>query len=455
MANGTLQEEADLDGDRIHSVEKTYFLATPTGSFSIMSTAWQGPFAIDFVFYKLWPFLLGVIALSGGVAFITFRFIRNRYDEVAHERARLGDFALSSSDWYWEMDEKLRFSYFSPVFTSVTGVPQSVLLGVTREENGNPGAAKEDWEKHLKDLREHRVFKDFVHPRTKPDGTVVWLSINGRPIFENGKFKGFRGTGRDISHRRAIEKQLISTKEEAERANQAKSEFLANMSHELRTPLNAIIGFSELLMHETFGPVGDPKNRDSLTSIHEAGNHLFAIISDILDISKIEANVLEIDDEVFDVVKVATETVRMVLPSAQEKGVSLKADFQDEFPKITADRLRVKQVLLNLINNGIKFTPSGGEVVVVMKVEANDGVVISVTDTGIGIAEENIHKIIEPFGQVADSQKRSHGGTGLGLSICKSLMELHGGNMIIESELGKGSRFVVRFPPERTCQPEL
>ena len=450
LETGDLETILDSYQGESRLVETAIFSSDPVGRLSIAATAKPSKFVVDFVFFKVWPVLLFSIVASITIAATAYEFVRSRYNEVEAERLRFNDFAESSSDWFWEMDENLRFSYFSSRFTEVTGVPQSVLLGVTREENGNPGATEEDWEQHLRNLHSRRPFRNFVHPRTKPDGSVVWLSINGKPVFQNDRFLGFRGTGTDITRHRAAEEQLKDLKEKAEHADRAKTEFLANMSHELRTPLNAIVGFSDALARGTFGPIDDPQIQGSIKSIYDAGNHLTQIISDILDISKIEASVMALDEEEVNLVGVVSDAVSLLLPSAQDQEIELLTEFPEDLPSILGDRLRIKQVSLNLLNNALKFTPSGGRVVVSLELQNHNGISMRVSDSGIGIKREDISKIVEPFGQVANTQSRNHGGTGLGLPICKALIELHGGYMEIESEIGQGTTVVVEFPSERT-----
>jgi PAS domain S-box-containing protein len=453
--NDGLETAGKIHGIGNDFVEMVQFISDPPGQILIISSARSGPFIVDFVFYKLWMFLVVAVLVSIAIALMAYRFVRNRYDEVSHERTRLRDFATSSSDWFWEMDENLRFSYFSSRFTDVTGVPMSMLLGVTREENGNPGASREVWSKHLADLHGHRAFRNFIHPRVKPDGSIVWLSINGAPVFENGRFSGYRGTGTEITRQREMENQLIELKEEAERANKAKSEFLANMSHELRTPLNAICGYSEALERETFGSLGNRKNNDAVALINQAGTHLMELINDILDISRIEAGSMEIQDEELDLSELVEEATTMVQRNALEHHLTLVTEVPDVLPLIRADQLRVKQILLNLLSNAIKFTPHGGQISVVCEADIAEGVTIRVTDTGIGIRKDDIPSIMEPFGQVADALNRNHGGTGLGLPICASLMELHNGTLTIESTKDIGTSVSAKFPSERVLWEEV
>jgi len=222
------------------------------------------------------------------------------------------------------------------------------------------------------------------------------------------------------------------------------------MSHELRTPLNAIIGFSEVLTKETFGSLGDRRNADFVSGIHKSGIHLTRIISDILDISKIEANEMRVDECTVDLARVVENCLAMTVQQADTAGVELKMDGESHIPFLLADEHHIKQVLLNLISNAIKFTPPGGQTTVGVRQNDEAGLEIHVADTGIGIDKKDMEKILEPFGQVAESFWRDHGGTGLGLPISLSLMKLHGGSLDIESELGKGTTVIARFPAERT-----
>lgn len=257
----------------------------------------------------------------------------------------------------------------------------------------------------------------------------------------------------EIDRRVQVEAELRAATEEAELANRAKSEFLANVSHELRTPLNAIIGFSDTMGHEALGPVGNPRYREYLADISQAGNHLLTLIKDILDLSKIEVGKTELRDDIVRVSHVVDACMRLVKQRAEEKGVALCADIAPRPPNLFADEQKLRQILINLLSNSVKFTEAGGRVTISCR-QDQDGYLFAVADTGIGIAENDIPIAMSPFRQVDGALSRKHNGTGLGLPLSRSLTELHGGNFELQSEVGVGATATVRFPSERIVPEE-
>ncbi|HEY4343641.1 MAG TPA: MHYT domain-containing protein [Parvibaculum sp.] len=241
---------------------------------------------------------------------------------------------------------------------------------------------------------------------------------------------------------------LMTALEAAATSSQAKSQFLATMSHELRTPLNAIIGFSEILATELFGPLGSARYREYAHDVKDSGAHLLGLINDILDFSKVDAGHLQLDDEPVDLKQVIEESLRMVQQQATHQGVALRSDIEIDLPRLRADHRRVRQVLLNLLSNATKFTPSGGRIVISAHVEGGM-LKVKVADTGIGIAPDDIPKALERFGQIDSDLNRKYQGTGLGLPLSKRLVELHGGTLGLESEIGVGTTVTATFPAER------
>jgi signal transduction histidine kinase len=242
--------------------------------------------------------------------------------------------------------------------------------------------------------------------------------------------------------------RLARARDEANHANRAKSEFLAHMSHELRTPLNAINGFSEIIKDEMFGPVA-PRYRDYAADIHRSGMHLTALINDVLDLSKIEAGKLEIDETTIEPAAIVESCLRLVHDRAHKASLRLQTDLPRELPLLRADERLLKQMLLNLLTNAVKFTPEGGRVTVAAGGAADGGLVFAVRDTGIGIAAEDIPRALEPYGQVATARDRNPEGTGLGLPLVKKMIELHGGRLALDSTPGIGTTVALSFPKER------
>ncbi len=236
----------------------------------------------------------------------------------------------------------------------------------------------------------------------------------------------------------------------AESANRAKTEFLANMSHELRTPLNAIIGFSEIIQNEIMGTIkGNPKYVDYARDIRGAGTHLLGVINDILDIAKIEAGQLDRREDVFEIGEALDACVQMLADQAAESGLRLVREGQDTLPCLYGDEKKFKQIVINLLSNAIKFTSEGGTVTLGAEVEAEGSLKVTVSDTGIGIAAEDLENALAPFYQVDSAYCRTLEGTGLGLPISRALAELHGGSLDLESEPGVGTTVIVRFPSEK------
>jgi PAS domain S-box-containing protein len=290
---------------------------------------------------------------------------------------------------------------------------------------------------------------DYEHRVIWPNGEVrvlhqlgeVQRDANGRP------FKMF-GTTQDVTELHAARAELMESKLRAESANQAKSRFVASMSHELRTPLNAIIGFSELLQNDD-GMLNEERRREYARDIHSSGKHLLSVINDILDISRIEAGKVTLDEDVTPIADLVESAFRMVRPRAEETGVTIEYQVEAGLTEVFADRRLLLQTLLNLASNAVKFTERGGRVEIMARGADDGGVEIAVRDTGIGMSAADVARVGEPFLQVDGRLSRKFEGTGLGLVIAKRLLEMHGGTLEIESALGKGTTMTICLPESR------
>ena len=320
------------------------------------------------------------------------------------------------------------------------------------------------------DIEQHR-FLDLIHPddvdqaatinavplpgqmltatyRTlHGDGHYVWIETATRGIYDaqTGALRNLISVSRDVTQRMNHELEVKAAQERAESANKAKSRFLANMSHELRTPLNAVIGFTDLMRQRTFGPLGNERYEEYATLIYDSGQLLLDLISDMLDMAKIEAGKLELNYERVDVNGTVEDCVRMLRDRADNNGLELTISLPEEPLFLIADRRAVKQVLLNLLTNAIKFTPAGGHVGV--SVRYGDGLAtITVRDTGVGIPASELPRLGNPFEQVNCDPMLAKGGSGLGLALVRALMEKHGGTLSVDSEEGVGTTVRITFP---------
>jgi two-component system cell cycle sensor histidine kinase PleC len=288
-----------------------------------------------------------------------------------------------------------------------------------------------------------------VNARIVSDAPSALLS--GFIVTRDGRYLGVataldlvRLTVEDMADRA---RELQEAQARAEQASRAKSQFLANMSHELRTPLNAIIGFSEIIRDQTFGPVGSPQYRDYARDIHHSGQHLLSLVNDILDLSKVEAGAIELHEEEVDLGHLLEAAEVMLRQRAVQGGVQLRIDLPEAPLAILADPRKIKQVLVNLIGNAVKFTPDGGHVQVTVRVDGDLEAVVA--DTGVGMSAQEIPLALTPFKRIDGDINRKVQGTGLGLPLSKALVEAHGGSLALTSEPGAGTRVVIRLPAAR------
>jgi two-component system, cell cycle sensor histidine kinase PleC len=342
-----------------------------------------------------------------------------------------------------------RFRFVNSWLARRYGLPAAEMIGKLPSALCEDDETRDSMERHREIIDGQRSPGAWEQEISLPSGQRRVL-LNNLALLHDGEGQPALvvSAGLDITDRTAAERALLAAKEEAELASRSKTEFLANMSHELRTPLNAIIGFSQLMAEEMMGPLGSARYTSYARDICASGQHLLNVIGDILDVSKLEAGDIELDEDEVEVAQVIRNLQHLVVERARALDIGIDLEMPADLPKIRGDALKLKQILLNLISNAIKFSHQGGRVVVRGGVKP-DGLHLSVTDHGIGMDDQEIKTAITRFGQVASAWSRKHQGTGLGLPWAIGLIELHDGRLAIDSVKGKGTTVTVVLPSSR------
>jgi len=368
--------------------------------------------------------------------------------------AARGDFLLSViggiQNPVFVKDESFRFVFVNEAFCRFMGRSEAELIGATDFD-----VVPAEHAQVFRDV-DVKVFAEGVPHENEEaisvGGSECWI-VTRKSIFAlPGAGRFVVGVISDITQRKRMEVEFWQAKMEAEQANHAKSQFLANMSHELRTPLNAIIGFSEIIKEEFFGPIEEARYRAYAEDIHSSGGHLLQLINDILDLTKIDAGKYKIWETECNVELAVADVVRLMHDIVVRNGITLENKTASHLPMLFADERAVRQIVTNFLSNAAKFTPRGGHIEIAVREAADGCLEISVADTGIGMAQEDIPRALSPFDQLEDSWDRRYEGTGLGLPLVNALLTLHDGKLEIASAPGIGTTVTARFPLHRTIR---
>jgi PAS domain S-box-containing protein len=301
-----------------------------------------------------------------------------------------------------------------------------------------------------------RMARDFVSQIKRRDGSIIWIAENAQAVVDgDGRLLFYEGTVEDATARRNSEEAALrimrETRDATRDAARSKSSFLAAMSHELKTPLNAVIGFSDVMRQELFGPVGNERYRSYVDDIHENGRRLLGKINDILDLTRLEGHLMDLEEQnlcMADMVAAAQHAVT----EGKKTSAPIELDVPANLPLLRADAKRLRQILVHVLSNAVKFTASGGRIGVAAKIEADGRLAIIVSDTGIGMRPELVNQAMHPFRQLDGRLERNFEGLGLGLPLANALMGLHGGQFTIQSGLGDGTTVSLRFPANRVIR---
>lgn len=363
---------------------------------------------------------------------------------LAESEARIQTLLDNSPAPIYFKDRDFRFVMVNRRFTEVYGASAADVIGKTSlDVHGHEKGAA--FIEHDRQVMEKRI----LIRREENIGGATFLTAKFPVLNSDGDLIGVGGIETDISERVAVERAYRQARDEAEAANRSKSAFLANMSHELRTPLNSIIGFSDSLLAGTLGPVENPKHREYLSIIRDGGEHLLQLINDILDLSRIEAGKLKLEEGEVDLHTAFADSIRLVAERAGSGGLYIDNRIPKDLPELWADERQLRQVLINLLSNAIKFTEAGGRIDATACILDDGSAEIRVADNGVGIDAENLKLVQQPFVQVADAMTRKHKGSGLGLAIVQSIVNMHGGTFTLESTLGEGTTAIINLPETR------
>lgn len=431
------------------------FVSLIAGSTALASLKTGGEFAAAFAIAAV----LHAVSLSAAV--LVYQLWTNTARQ-AREKLRqqqdtvsflLNDFEDGAGNWLWETGSDFRFTYASPRLAELLGIDPAAIttmtLGDLAGPDPGPGQAWAGF--HNKLLHQMPIAAEEL-PSTA-GGQLRWLRIAAHPLFAaSGAFAGYRGVGRDVTAEKQSRDQLVEAKTAAEQANAAKSQFLAVISHELKTPLNAIVGFAELLSAPQADSLSEATRQSHLRTVLEQSRHLQHMISDVLDATRFEKGTMRLAEQEGDAAELLEIAVKMCRDLAEGSNCTIIATISDGI-EIKGDIARIKQVLINLITNAIKFSPSQGYVYAGLERRADGGLAFTIRDGGMGIAASDAERIFEPFVQADDGMTRRFGGMGLGLSIARKLARLHGGDVTLESELGSGTTARLILPASRITWP--
>ncbi|WP_419902202.1 PAS domain-containing sensor histidine kinase [Kiloniella sp.] len=373
-----------------------------------------------------------------------------RIAEREMNEQRFKDFANTASDWFWETDQNLNFTFISKDFPNIPGLNTQNLIGNNWNFLKNPPIETKASDDYFRMLQQQKRIRNMEFCYTCHRNTRIHQTLNATPFYsEDGQFAGYRGTGKDVSISYLAEQKLVEAKEQAEFANRSKSQFLTNMSHELRTPLNAINGFSELITSTEVDEKSNSQTKEYAHEINTAGNHLLKVINEILDLSRIEAGQLTLNEDTLDIQTLLNSCKSMMAEYLEGRDLSYNQQLPEEPIYFTGDNKRLKQILRNLLSNAVKFTPDTGAISLESLILESGDIQISIIDNGVGISSDVLPIITKPFEQSDGKIDRFYEGTGLGLAISKSLADMHGGGLNISSELGEGTTVSLIIPQAR------